>query len=197
MATADETASTPGEALLALPAPEDQWSPLDDEQSAEPGELLLCALLWSQDNPARVRQVTSLLRSSDFFYPTHAQIFTAISELATRSAPTDTTAVLEHLRLAGELTGHKGRLLADALTAAAVAGADPHSVSDHAMTVVLGAFRRGYRSAGHAMLAAADSYTSTELDHHFASLARSHAIARTRIATLAATLHRINPLEDT
>jgi hypothetical protein len=193
----DEQTPTPGEALLALPTPENRWSPRDDEYATEPGELLLCALLWSHDDPARVLAHTRLLRPADFFYPTHGRIFATISDLAERGAPTDTSAVLEDLRRTGDLTGHKGRQLADALAAATVAGADPHSVSDHALEMVLGAFRRGYRSAGHAMLAAADSYTSTELDHHFAALVRSHAAARQRIAAIATALHQANPLEDT
>lgn len=192
-----EGARRPEEALLALPTPQDRWSAYDDEHDTEPAELLLCALLWCHDDPARVLAHTRLLRSSDFFFPTHGQIFDAISELAERRTPTDTTAVLEHLRVAGALTGNRGRLVADALTAAAVAGADPRTISDHTMTVVLGAFRRGYRSAGHAMLAAADSYTSTELDHHFAALTQSHTAARIRITAIAAALGRLNPLEDT
>ena len=55
------------------------------------------------------------------------------------------------------------------MAAAALAGADPLTVSDHTLSVVVAAYRRGYRSAGHAMLAAADTYTHTELAYHFAS----------------------------
>ncbi|MDV7136729.1 hypothetical protein [Williamsia muralis] len=47
------------------------------------------------------------------------------------------------------------------------------------------------------MLAAADTYTHTELAYHFASVVRSHDAARHRIAAIARTLHRANPLEDT
>ena len=185
-----------GEALSALPEPEQRWAPSDDD-AVEPEELLLCALLWNHTAPDRVREHTRLLRDTDFFSPTHGKLFTTIRDLADRLAPTDTDAVLTHLRESGELAGHKGHLLASALAAAALAGADPLTVSDHTLSVVVAAYRRGYRSAGHAMLAAADTYTHTELAYHFASVVRSHNAARHRIAAIAHTLHRANPLEDT
>jgi hypothetical protein len=114
-------------------------------------------LLWSA--PAAAAAVLELVADDDLEAPALSVVLGSIRRLAADHRPCDAGLVADELRRTGELS----RPVADALTAATVAGGPPESARFYAGAVVSDQFRRRVESAGHALIAAAQDSPEAHL----------------------------------
>ncbi|MDT5368934.1 MAG: hypothetical protein QOC62_3365 [Mycobacterium sp.] len=114
-------------------------------------------LLWAA--PADVASVLDLVADDDIEAPALSVVLSTIRNLVADCRPCDAGLVADELRRTGEL----GRPVADALTAATVAGGPPESARFYGSAVVSDAFRRRVESAGHALIAAAAHNAEAQL----------------------------------
>ncbi len=132
---------------------EDAAHEVDVEEPIEVGDLLddprtdvealcLCALLWSATDTAR--QVSDLLRRTDFDRALYGELFDVITAQVRSGVSRDPASIAATLIQTGRAGGHRGTQLTRALSEATIAGAAPTAVGHYAVAALSAAYRRGF-----------------------------------------------------
>jgi len=176
---------------------EDATHEVDGEEPIEVGDLLddprtdvealcLCALLWSA--PDTARDVSALLRSTDFDRGVYGELFAVITTEVGGGAPHDPASIAASLAQSGRTGGHRGTQLTRALSEVTIAGAVPETVGHYAAAVLAAAYRRGFHLAARSMAEAAEQLPQEELFVHLLSIGRAQRAATDRLHDVQASL---------
>jgi len=176
---------------------EDATHEVDGEEPIEVGDLLddprtdvealcLCALLWSA--PDTARDVSALLRSTDFDRGVYGELFAVITTEVGGGAPHDPASIAASLAQSGRTGGHRGTQLTRALSEVTIAGAVPETVGHYAVAVLSAAYRRGFHLAARSMAQAAEQLPQEELFAHLLSIGKAQRAATDRLHGVQASL---------
>ena len=133
----------------ADPVDVDDLAATDDAPTVpelDPEAALLCALLHTTDT-TEVRHITAHLQANDFLGPRYGDLYQVITDLTAGGEPHHAPRVLAALRSAGRLSGHQGKLLADALQTVALLGTPTVGLRTLAADVLDASYRRRFAHA--------------------------------------------------
>ncbi|MGU3438263.1 DnaB-like helicase N-terminal domain-containing protein [Actinomycetes bacterium M1A6_2h] len=197
---ADDTAPVAATAEELL-APDWDETPADltDNPATDPAALLLCALMWSDDD-TEARRITAVLTPDDFTSPGHQQLYPLIRDLIAAGAPHDPASVLGELRKGDRaaaddvgVRGHgyiprtgaearKGEGLRKTLTDITTAGASGTAATHYADLVLSESYRRSFHQAGQRLIQAAEEGPEEDLFEYMVTLGRRQRAATQRLA---------------
>lgn len=128
----------------------------------DPEAALLCALLHTTDT-AETAHICEHLSETDFLNPRYSQLFQVIADLAAANEPHHAPRVLSALTGAGQMAGHHGKLLADALQIVALLGTPTVGLRTLAADVLDAAYRRRFAHAAAALTRASTEAPTDDL----------------------------------
>lgn len=155
------------------------------DPALDPEALLLCALMWSyrgELTSTEIARITTTLTADDFEDPIHRRLFTVIAQLVDDGTPHDGASVGGALLRSGA-DGDKDGPLRKRLLGIVTAGADGHTATHYADLVISQAYRRGFHTAGTAILTASQELPEEDLFEHMVQLGRQRRAALHRLNT--------------